>query len=137
MKIYIGARAKTRLAEVKQVQDKLKSMGYTITYDWAVANADTRRSYRDPANRERNKSAIPKMLNAATEADVFILLDEPGLRGAYVELGAFLADCLKNPKSRRVYIVGPDSHEREFIFESPEYVFFAKNIDEVYTALSK
>ncbi|HEY5550085.1 MAG TPA: hypothetical protein VIK37_02720 [Candidatus Saccharimonadales bacterium] len=137
MKIYIAARAKTRVNEVKKAQEKLKSMGHFVTYDWAVVNVSVRRPYRDPANRKHNEAAISKMLRAAAGADVFILLDEPGLRGAYVELGAFLADVLKRPKHRRVYIVGPNSHEREHIFESPEYVKFANNIEVVYKDLNK
>jgi len=137
MKIYIAARAKTRAGEVMKIQDELRSMGHAINYDWAIANVNVRKPYRDPVNRRHNASAIPKMLKAAAEADILILLDEPGLRGAYVELGAFLHEALKNPQSRKVYIVGPNSHEREHIFESPEYVVFAKNIDEVYLPLSK
>lgn len=75
------------------------------------------------------------MLKQAAKADIFIMLDDPGLRGAYVELGAFLLDCLENSEGRRAYIVGPNSHEREFIFESPEYVLFADSIEEVYKDL--
>jgi len=137
MRVYIAARAKNRVEEVKKIQKKLKSMGHTITYDWASANADIRRPYREPANRRHNSSAPAKMLRAAAEADVLILLDEPGLRGAYVELGAFLTDTLKRSNGRQVYIVGMDSHEREHIFESAEFVKFANNLDEVYSALSK
>ena len=135
MKIYIAARAKTRLNEVKKIQEKLSGMGHTITYDWTVANVNVRKPYRELANRGHNESAIPKMIKAATEADVFILLDEPGLRGAYIELGAFLTDVLKRPHRRRVYIVGPDSLKREHLFESPEYVKFAIGIDDVYKDL--
>jgi len=65
------------------------------------------------------------------------LLDDEGLRGAYVELGAFLTDCIRRPKDRRAYIVGPNSADREFVFESPAYVIFAKTIDEVYADLDK
>jgi hypothetical protein len=75
------------------------------------------------------------MLNAAAEADVFILLDEPGLRGAYIELGAFLYQTFKYPGDRKVYIVGPDSHEREHLFESPDFVKFVNSIDDVYKDL--
>ena len=135
MKIYIAARAKTREQEVKQIVKKLKSAGHTITYDWASENHRILKPYRHPHYRKSNSSAIPKMLEAAAKADVFVLLDEPGLRGAYVELGAFLHEALKNPKNRKVYIVGPNSHEREHIFESPEYVLFAKDMDEVYSSL--
>lgn len=136
MKIYIAARAKTRTDEVNKIQTKLRSMGHTITYDWIIDDVNVKRPYRNPENRRHNESTIPKMLKAASEADVFILLDEPGLRVAYVELGAFLADTLKMPDNRRVYIVGMNSHEREHIFESPEYVRFAKSIDEVFKDLS-
>jgi hypothetical protein len=136
MKIYIAARAKTRLTEVRVIQDKLRTLGHTITYDWAVEDVDIKRPYRHASYRKHNALAIPRMLKAASEADIFILLDEPGLRGAYIELGAFLADALKKPRSRKVYVVGPDSYEREHIFESPEYVKFADSIEEVYKDLA-
>jgi hypothetical protein len=136
-KIYIAARAKTQLEEVKQIQKKLRSLGHEIAYDWAIADINIKKPYRDSSNRLHNLAATEKMLKTAAKTDVFILLDEPGLRGAYVELGAFLTDCLSNPEGRKAYIVGPDAHEREFIFESPEYVKFADTIEEVYKDLNK
>jgi hypothetical protein len=135
MKIYIAARAKTRTDEVKQIQDKLRKMGHIIVYDWAVADVNIKRPYRDPLNRKHNTPAQAKMLKVVSEAEVFILLDEPGLRGAYIELGVFLRQCLDDP-ARRVYIVGPESHLRESVFESPDYVFFADTIEEVYAGLT-
>ncbi|MEX1059187.1 MAG: hypothetical protein WEC17_02035 [Candidatus Saccharimonadales bacterium] len=132
MKVYVAGRAKTRVGDINKIQEKLKSMGHSITYDWAIADVNVKRPYRDPTNREHNQSAIPKMLKAAAEADIFILLDEPGMRGAYIELGAFLADAIKRPDHHRVYIVGPDSYEREHIFESPKYVKFFDSINGVY-----
>src|SRR5579862_3505487 len=127
--IYISARAKTQLKNVKEIEKILADMGYEIISDWTSANV--KRPYRDPSNRKHNIEIQGKMLKRAAEADIFVLLDEPGLRGAYVELGAFLTDCLKNSSGRKAYIVGPDSHEREFIFESPEYVNFNSDIEEV------
>jgi hypothetical protein len=135
MKIYIAARAKFRSDEVAQIQNRLKSLGYEIAYDWPAGNDGVRKPYRDPAHRKQNLAAQANMLEAAAKADIFIFLDDPGLRGAYIELGAFLYDCLSNSKGRKAYIVGPDSNERQFIFESPEYVVFTDTIEEVYKDL--
>ncbi|HET7529018.1 MAG TPA: hypothetical protein VFJ84_02200 [Candidatus Saccharimonadales bacterium] len=135
MKIYVSGRAKTRLADVKQIQRRLTKMGHQVISDWTAA--DVKRPYRDPVNREHNIEVQAEMLRKAAKADIFIMLDEPGLRGAYIELGAFLTDCLKNSSGRQAYIVGPDSHEREFIFESPQYVFFCDGIEEVYAAINR
>lgn len=112
-------------------------MDFTIAYDWPSGDKAIKKPYRDTNNRKINLEAQYKMLESAAKADIFILLDDPGLRGAYVELGAFLTDCATNSKGRRAYIVGPDAHEREFIFESPEYVHFTDTIDEVYEDLKK
>jgi hypothetical protein len=135
MNIYIAARAKFRAEEVKAIQERLKEMGHDVTYDWPANNHKVRKPYREPENRKFNLAAQEEMLRAAALTDVFIFLDDPGLRGAYIELGAFLYNCLENSGGRRAYIVGPDSHEREFIFESPEYVIFADTIDEVFEDL--
>ncbi|HSW78589.1 MAG TPA: hypothetical protein VLF88_01035 [Candidatus Babeliales bacterium] len=137
LKVYVAARAKYRVKHVVQIHNVLKKMGYQLTYDWADEDASIKKPYRKPENRKYNLKAQAKMLKAAAEADIFIFIDDPGLRGAYIELGAFLHDCLENSKDRKAYIVGPDSHEREFVFESPEYVLFCDNIDEVYQDLSK
>jgi hypothetical protein len=131
--VYISARAKTQLENVRDIQQKIANLGYQIVSDWT--SAIVKRPYRDLANRQQNIEVQTKMLERAARADIFVLLDEPGLRGAYVELGAFLTDCLNNSKGRRAYIVGPDSHEREFIFESPNYIVFADTIEEVYKDL--
>lgn len=137
MKVYISARAKYRANDVAKIQKALEAMGHKVAYDWPAGDNAIKRPYRDAINRKHNLAAQEEMLKAAAIADVFILLDDPGLRGAYVELGAFLHDCLKNPINRIAYIVGPDSNEREFIFESPEYVKFSDSINEVYKDLER
>jgi len=135
MKVYVAARAKYRANDVAKIHKQLEQMGYKLTYDWPTKNDEVRKPYRNPENRKYNLAAQEKMLRAASEADIFIFLDDPGLRGAYMELGAFLRDCIDRPKGRRAFIVGPNSHERESIFESPEYIIFADTIDEVYEDL--
>jgi hypothetical protein len=137
MKIYIAARAKYRADEVAKIQGVLKGMGFSIAYAWPSGDVDVRRPYRDPENRKHNLSAQMRMLSAAAKADIFVLLDDEGLRGAYIELGAFLTDCLKNPAGRKAYIVGSNSQTRESIFESPAYVYYPNTIDEVYKDLAK
>lgn len=135
--VYIAARSKFRAQDVAKIQETCKLMGYKIAYDWPAGDRAIKKPYRDPENRKANLRAQAEMLRAAAEADIFIFLDDPGLRGAYVELGAFLADCLDNSKERKAYIVGLDSQQREFIFESPEYVRFVDNIEEVYADLNR
>ncbi len=137
MKVYVAARAKYRANDVAQIHEMLQTMGYELTYDWPAGNDEIRRPYRDPESRKHNLEAQAKMLKAASEADIFIFLDDPELRGAYMELGAFLRNCLDNHLKRKAYIVGPDSHERESVFESPEYVIFCDTIEEVYKNLSQ
>ena len=137
-KAYVAARARYRAKEVAEIQDTLVDMGYETAYDWPSNNDDIRKPYRNPKNRAHNLNAQEKMLKAAAETDIFIFLDDPGLRGAYVELGAFLHSCMDKPhKNRRAYIVGPESHIRQHVFESPEYVIFQDSIEEVYEDLKK
>lgn len=137
MKVYIAARATTRIDDVKKIQARLAKMGYSITYDWANDDNKVARPYRHPKSRAKNAKAIPKMLKAAADADIFILLDEPGLRGAYIEYGAYLWEAVKHPINKKVFIVGANSSDREHIFESPEYVFFVDTIEKVYDHLTQ
>lgn len=135
LKIYVAARAKHRTKDVAEIQKALLESGHTVTYDWAANNSAVKKPYREPLNRKWNQNAQETMLRAAAEADIFILLDDEGLRGAYMEFGAFLKDCLDRPSGRKAYIVGPNSHQRESIFESPEYVIFTDKIEGVYKDL--
>ncbi|MEX2006720.1 MAG: hypothetical protein WD877_00890 [Candidatus Saccharimonadales bacterium] len=134
-KIYIAARAKYRANEIAKIQKQLQNMDHEITYDWPAGNIEVKKPYRDSESRKHNLSHMQECLEAAKRADIFILIDDEGLRGAYVEYGAFLADCLKRPNGRRAYIVGKDSHQRESIFESPQFVKFVDTIEEVYEDL--
>lgn len=133
--VYIAARAKYRAKEVAEIQNTLQEMGYEIAYDWL--SVSIKKPYRSPKNRLHNLKAQEKMLKAAADADILIFMDEPEIRGAYIELGAFLLSCLYNSAGRFAYIVGEHSHEREFIFESPDYVLFKDTIEEVYEDLKK
>lgn len=134
-KVYVAGRAKHRREDVAAIQKKLRSLGYEIAYDWPAGDGIIKKPYRE--NREANLKAQSDMLKAAARTDIFILLDDEGLRGAYIELGAFLTDCLDNPNGRRAYIVGPASHQRQFVFESPDYVHIVDTVDQVYDDLSR
>lgn len=135
-KVYIAARAINRSEEVAAIQSKLIKMGYELAYDWPAGNNKILKPYRNPINRHHNLAAQKKMLIAAGEADIFILLVDTGLRGAYVEFGAFLYSCIEKPnKQKEAFVVGPKSVEREHIFESPLYVRYFHTIDEVYEEL--
>src|SRR5258708_5643778 len=133
MKIYISGMAKTRMAEVEAALQKIRAAGHQISFDWTKSSV--KKPYRDTRHRKHNMTAYEGMLEGAAEADVFVLLDGEGLRGAYVELGAFLFEALKNPKNKKVFIVGADSAEREHIFESPDFVHFVDSLEDVYKDL--
>jgi len=135
-KVYVSARAKYRADEVAEVQRKLQKIGYEVMYDWPSGNTKIAKPYRNSKNRKVNLPAMTKMLRAAADADIFILMDSEGLRGVYIEYGAFLKAALDSPQNRQAYIVGPNSHEREHVFESPPFVHFVDDIEEVYEHLA-
>ncbi len=132
-KVFVSARAKYRLNDAKDIIHKFKKANYRVTFDWT--DAEVKRPYRQSKNRKFNTEFHKKSLLGAATTDIFILLDDEGLRGAYVELGAFLYSCLQKKDGRRAFIVGPDSHAREHVFESPEFVKFCDTIEEVYKDL--
>jgi hypothetical protein len=134
-KIYIAARARHRTDEVKQIVHKFEKAGWKVSYNWTTGQIVLKKPYREPKNRVYNVQHIKASLRGASNTDVFVLLDDEGLRGVYIEYGAFLNEALNNPKGRQAYIVGKDSHIREHVFESPEFVKFCDTIEEVYKDL--
>lgn len=131
--IYVSARARFRIDDVHEIFNRLTSDGYEVAYDWT--KSDVKIPYRPDEHRQHNLKVQEAMLRGAAAADVFVLLDDEGLRGAYIELGAFLLSCLDRPEGRQAFVVGPESHKRQSIFESPSLVHFVDDIEDVYKSL--
>lgn len=131
--IYVSARAAHGLEPIRAIyRRRLEKLAHTITYAWADEEG-VRKPYRDPVSRLANLAIQDAMLRGAAAADVCILLADDGLHGALMESGAFLYSCLDRPDGRIGYIVGANS--RQSIFDSPEYVRFVDDIEQVYKEL--
>ena len=83
MKFYIASKLENYM-QVKYLADKLKSIGWTHTYDWTVHYSIKER------NIEKLREIGIMEYNGIKEADVVIILTSQG-RGTHTELGMAVA----------------------------------------------
>lgn len=107
--IYVAASYSKDRERASRFIRSLQGQGYTITHDWTgeVAPAPgTPSLVREAINRRQATDDF----DAASEADVLVLFYSPGMRGAWIEVGAALANLAK------VLIIGQPEQAESFIF---------------------
>jgi len=117
------------LTETKELADWIEDRGLQIAFKW-WKEANLSRPYRGSKDKEL-KDFLEISLARASDADIFILLSEPNMRGTYIELGAFLAN---QDKQKKVYVVG--GKDNEHIFEASEGFTFTGSVDELKKAIN-
>ena len=127
-RVYIAARL-SRLLEIKEFAVWLESQNFEIAFRW-WNQGEFNRPYRNSNNPELNAS-LKASIAHARDADTFILFSEPGMRGAYVELGAFLAD---ESSHKQTYVVG--GGDQDHIFEALDGFVFVKSTEELKEILN-
>lgn len=133
--VYYAGRVAHGLDEVREVYSRIRKMGHSITYAWAEIPT-VKKPYSDFA--EENKPIAEAMLKGAFEADVLILVDDPNLRGALDEHGAFLTSTLYRPEGKICYMVpGIEGRGRGSIFDTLDVVREKENLEEVYKELGR
>lgn len=131
-KIYIAARAAHGLEPVRDIYQRIEALGHTITFKWAEVDS-VGKPYRENKSHSNNQLLAHQGLRGASEADVCILMDDPGLWGALIEWGAFLSNCEKFPDARLGYIVGAEG--RHSVFDVLPHVRIVDSIDDVLNEL--
>ncbi|HEX9679153.1 MAG TPA: hypothetical protein VGA08_00845 [Candidatus Saccharimonadales bacterium] len=127
MKVYIAARTK-RADDACYLADKLEQEKHSVTFKW-FDEVITNRIQNKGAHRDYYQF-VRKALLSASNAEIFILLSDSGMRGTYVEMGAFLLSQLQNPKSNpKLIIVGGEKHSH--IFESVSFTYHVDSVDQV------
>lgn len=104
--LYIAGKLQ-RSEKVDEFYDYFESLGHTITLKWTELE-EFPKPYVEHA--ELWSPQAEKMISAATEADTFILLNHGELKGALIELGAFLA----SPNKRDAFIINPGNRQSVF-----------------------
>lgn len=94
---YIAARPKNRLKEVSELNEFLVSQGLENTLNWSadIINEEIKRPYID--NPESSAEVGDRMMQAANSADIFILLHDQDLVGAFMEYGVARYNAIENP----------------------------------------
>lgn len=123
---YIAARPRHRLKEVTHLNKFLTAQGLENTLDWSTdeINKEVKRPYID--NPKSSADVGDRMMQAVHLADIFILLHDQDLVGAFMEYGVARYNAIQN-KDKILLIVhmsGRDSiflHRENIIsFESIE-----------------
>jgi hypothetical protein len=121
-RVYLTGRSTASHYDIPELGDLLEVSGYEITWRWWEEGAP-KKPYRSPESHKHNVGVVKEALGSAATADILIQLSQPGMRGVYVEQGAFLAAWERgdNPNPR-MYIVG--GADQEHVFESLPFVSF-------------
>ena len=129
MKFYIASKLENH-KQVRLLSDKLKSAGWTHTYDWS-----THGSVKE-TNIETLKEVSQLEYNGVKDADVVIILTPQG-RGTHTEFGMAIA------LNKQVYVCHEDStyfkcdNNTSAFYWLPQVNQFIGSIDDIVNLLTK
>src|SRR6187549_366325 len=121
MKVFVSGQI-TDLENVREVQEKLKAVGHTITHDWTRNETGEKMLSSDEAKladvQETGRRAQLD-IQGVVDADAYVICTdnvspESG-KGMYAELGAALALNVTQGKPN-VYLLGAMNHMSVFYF---------------------
>lgn len=130
MRVYVASKFENMNA-VKQAMHLLQQQGHAITHDW------TRESAEGMEGQERDDylaRCAAADVNGVLTAQAILMLHQPNMRGAYIELGIALA------RGIRVFVVDGlrDDWTRIPIFYRLPHVIHTASVDdavEIMTAM--
>lgn len=125
MKVYVAADFE-RKEEVRQIHERLKQMGYDISFDWTTHKPISPFSQ----NKEMAIQYSTEDLEGARNSDIFIMLHGNG-KTKFIEFGIVLERHKKEGKPV-IYVVG---HPDQNMVYSQTYVRIRDNIENVYHEL--
>jgi len=110
MKFYIAAPFNQR-EEVKEIYNRLKSLGHEITTDW------TNHKYIKPynTNQQLARAYAQEDLEGVLSCDVFVLLSDGESQGRNTELGMAIALHRVFGKPS-IYVIGESNLDSMFYF---------------------
>lgn len=101
MEFYVAGRF-GRKDEVREVYEKLKKAGHTVTADWTLHKPIQPYSQ----NQEMSASYADEDMEGVRKSDIFLMLaDAEKSSGIYVELGIAMANFLAFGKPK-IFVVG-------------------------------
>lgn len=132
MKFYIATRYSTVRLRNKTItlRDELEKHGHEMTFDWT--NTPSLRPYEENEVDAAKYAEID--IQAAVDADIFILLPCPDGTGMYVEYGAAIASHLLRG-TPRIFILGDNKNCSMFNYHpAAEWV---DSLEEILTLLDQ
>lgn len=115
MKVYVasGGKAVAQLVAAKDLMQRLRDAGHTITFDWTDAKPMW---IQDMETKVNAGMLADEEVTAVLAADVLVVL-LPGGRGAHVELGIALG------AGKLVYLVSANDQHHELCPEASIFYF--------------
>lgn len=123
--IYIAGKIDKAELAIGDLATELEGRGHTLPVKW-WENSQLPTPYLD--NIPTSQPAAQKMIDAAYNSDIFVLIPDEKILGAAVELGAALASAKLNP-DKQIYVVNP--------YETRQSVFFAHESVVALTGLAE
>lgn len=111
MKFYIASRFGLK-EQVGGIYDKLREKGHEVTTDW-TRHAPIK-PYADNQDASKRNS-MEDIDEGVLESDVFVLISNEAGTGMYVELGAAIAEHIRNGRPK-IYVIGEHTGRSMFYF---------------------
>lgn len=130
MRVYVASKFENQNA-VKKAMHMLRQQGHFVTHDWTVENAD---GLEGTVRDDYLAHCAQKDVDGVQTAEAILLLHQPNMRGAYIELGIALG------RGKRVFVVDGlrDDWTRIPIFYRLPHVIHVASVEdavEIMTAM--
>lgn len=94
MRIYLAGGSSERLTVVQPMIERMKQVGYTVTYDWTRGEEWCAGGDAALTREQRRKAAGVDIEGVERAQFLWLLVPEQPTRGAWVELGVAIAKGL-------------------------------------------
>ncbi len=114
LSVYVAGKVNGAELAIGGLMKTIRDAGHRIKWDWRTIQAY--KPYLD--HPDHNQPIAEDMRTAIAGADRFVLLDDPELLGAHIELGMFLATHFSLKEC--AYIMPGDNFRQSIFYTLPQ-----------------
>lgn len=115
-KIYIAGKVEEGKENIQSLADELEERGHVITCKWW--QKDIKKPYLDRENIKESTTSSIEMEDGIRDSDVFILVPNPSILGAAIEIGIAIGDN----KDREILVVVDQDTRQSIFYVNPKVV---------------